>query len=265
MFEMAEELIIIISSSLFLLIVFTFLFSFVLKYQRKALNFLKEKELLQASFNQTLLESQLEIREQTLQYISGELHDNVGQLATLLKVTLNTISLENTETAQAKLSDSKDIVKVLITEVKSLSVSLGSDRVLRDGLVSALEAEISRINRTALLSVTLSQEVELVLTESSSIILYRMLQEILNNMIKHSKARNIILKIGCESDVTSIVVADDGVGFDVAKEMRDRKGSGLANLQKRAAMLNGQLKIESTLGEGSRFTIYLSTQQSGQA
>src|SRR5678816_1093299 len=86
-----------------------------LLYSRKQLRNKQEKERIQSQFAQALLQSQLEIQEQTLQHISRELHDNLGQVASLIKINLNTIKLAETGKAEQKIENTKELTRQLIT------------------------------------------------------------------------------------------------------------------------------------------------------
>lgn len=256
--EMGTEIIIIAASSVFVFILLVFLFGFVLKYQRKVLSFEREKELMRSKFNQTLLQSQLEIQEQTLQHISNELHDNLGQIASLIKINLHTIPLDNKEKAAEKLADTRELTRNLITDIKSLSVSLGTDHISRTGLAKMLEIEMKRIGKTEQFITHFEQDVDkLVIPDGKAIILYRIVQEVLNNTVKHSDARNIRVKLSGNEKTVNLEISDDGKGFDVADKIKSSEGAGLHNLQKRAALINASLNINSAIGSGCIVTIKL--------
>jgi two-component system NarL family sensor kinase len=245
-------ILIIVGSGLFLLIAF-FLLLFVSYFYRKKKNILLEKELLKKVFNENLLQSKLEIKEQTLQHISYELHDNLGQIASLVKINLNTISLQDPVMAGQKLRDTKDLMRQLIGDIKALSVSLGSDSAVRKGLVWALQFEKERIEKTGQFAVSFTGPDELLdINTDRAIILYRMAQEVLNNSIKHSKAKHIdiILKVSGKS--ITLALNDDGSGFDPES---NRQGAGLFNLQHRAALIGARLKIDSSVGKGTAVSI----------
>ncbi len=209
----------------------------------------------QATFKNTLLSSQLEIREQTLQYIGKELHDNLGQVASLLKINLNTIQLDNPEKAQEKIDNTKELTKQLILDIKSLSVSLGGDRIIQKGLLKAIETEIEHLNKTGQFTAILAVEGEIpVIDNDTSVILFRMVQESLNNMVKHSNAKHINVEADGKGNLFTLAVTDDGDGFDVAEEMNSG-GAGLHNLHNRASLIKAKLDISSAIGKGTRISI----------
>lgn len=253
----ADILIAIIAGSLLLFLLCTFIIAFLTLYQRKRQFYKIEKQKLQAEFAQTLLQSQLEIQEQTLRHISHELHDNLGQVASLIKINLTTLQFDDTIKAIEKIENTKDLTRQLIADLKSLSVSLGTDRITQTGLVKALETEVERLNKTEQFIASLTQEGNIpVLDNDKSVILYRMAQEILNNMVKHSGANQITILLKASGNLFTLAFSDDGVGFDV-EEKKNSGGAGLLNLQNRARLINAQLIIDSTPGNGTHVTVEL--------
>lgn len=222
--------------------------------RRKKL-FEQEKKHLQFQYNEQLLQSQLEIQEQTLQQISRELHDNFGHIASLIKINLNTLKLENTEKAVAKIEDTKELTRQLITDIKSLSLSLNGDRIAKTGLVAALQMEVERLDKTGLFTASFVQNGSLpVIENDKATIIFRMAQEVLNNMAKYSEAKYINVNLNVTDNLFTLAFNDDGKGFNVADKIQNG-GAGLTNLQKRAALINANLTIQSAPGEGTNITI----------
>ncbi|MBG9377179.1 sensor histidine kinase [Panacibacter sp. DH6] len=213
---------------------------------------------MQKLYAEQLLQSQLEIQEQTLQHISKELHDNLGQVASLIKINLYTIGLDEKDKAAQKLDDTRELTKQLITDLKALSVSLGADRIAQTGLAKALETEIDRLNKTGQFKATFEQQGILPnVHNDTAIILYRMAQEVLNNMVKHSNAQHITFKLSFIDNLIILAISDDGNGFDIDEQMKNGNGAGLHNLQKRATLINATLTMQSIIGQGTQVTIEL--------
>ena len=226
-------------------------------YSKKQMRNKKERERIQSQFAQTLLQSQLEIQEQTLRHISHELHDNLGQVASLIKINLTTLQLDDTAKAIEKIEDTKDLTRQLIADLKSLSVSLSADRIAQTGLAKALETEVDRLNKTGQFIATLTQEGQLPTIENDkAVILFRMAQEILNNMVKHSGAKQITILLKASVNLFTLAFSDDGIGFNIDEKMNSG-GAGLLNLQNRARLINAQLTMQSTPGNGTSVTVEL--------
>ena len=131
----ADIILAIFVATTVLLILSSFGIIFTIIYKKKQHAHQNERKLLQVRFQEELLKSQLEIKEGTLRYIAYELHDNLGQIASLIKINLNTLSLTDEEKAARKIEDTKDLVRQLIYDLKSLSMSLNSDRVIQVGII----------------------------------------------------------------------------------------------------------------------------------
>lgn len=247
---------IILATILILVLVGFIILNLIFYYSKRKKHF-ESQQRLELHFSQTLLQSQLEIQDQTLQHISRELHDNLGQIASLIKINLNTIQLENTAKAAQKIEDTKELTRQLITDLKGLSVRLNSDRITQFGLIKTLQAEVERINKTDAFSADFSfAGADPTLSPEKSIILYRMIQEIINNIIKHSEAKHIDIKLNAAENLFILVFKDDGIGFNVDEKLNNG-GAGLLNLQNRAKLINAQLTIQSTPGNGTVFTIQM--------
>lgn len=236
---------------IFSLFVFIFLIAFVIRYRNR----IREHHRLKIQFSQALLQSQLEIKEQTLNHISRELHDNLGQVASLIKINLFTIKLSDTQKAEEKIEQSKELIRQLLVDLKTLSVNLGSDRVNEMGLVKALESEATRLNKTGVFHAVFSNPGHIpVMDAGKAIILFRMYQEVLNNIVKHSGAKHIKIVITSNEKFITLAVSDDGIGFNVTEQINSG-GAGLLNLQNRAKLINAYLTIQSAPGNGTQVII----------
>lgn len=216
-----------------------------------------ERELIKKEYNENLLQSQIEIQEQTLRHVSHELHDNLGQIASLIKINLNTLNLDDSSKAIQKIEDTKTLTRQLISDLKSLSVGLGSDHLSKTGVIKALEIEIERLNKTGQFTATFSNDAgDIHIPADKAIILYRMVQEILNNCIKHANAKNIDLHLQHHNQENKYILAirDDGVGFSIQDSGSDTS-AGLKNLHNRAQLINANLNFYSTPGKGTEVII----------
>lgn len=208
-------------------------------------------------FRQELAKAQLEIKEQTLRDIAYELHDNLGQVASLIKINLNTLQLSDYEKSTQKIEDTKELVRQLILDLKSLSISLNSDRVVQLGFFKIVEQEVERLNKLGQLRVELTQEGPApIINSNTTVILYRMVQELLNNILKHSAASQVTISLVASKNYFTLVIFDNGTGFDLTEKLKSG-GSGLLNLQGRAKLIGADLSIKSTPGEGTQVRIEL--------
>lgn len=241
----------VVTFFVFMLLIFFIVITLAIRYRKRK----KENEILRVEFSEQLLKSQLEIQEQTLQFVSRELHDNIGQVASLIKINLNTMQVENMGVLETKITDTKELVKQLITDLKVLSSSLSGDKMTKVGLMKALQNEADRLNRTGMFKAHFVQETNIPpIHDDKAIILYRMAQEVLNNALKHSGAKEISLHADIDGNNKFILtISDDGRGFDVEEKLKDVNdtGNGLLNLQQRAKVINGSITFKSVPGSGS--------------
>ena len=244
------------AATLVLLILSSFGIIFTIIHKKKQQANKNEKNLLKTRFQEELLQSQLEIKEQTLQHLAYELHDNLGQVASLIKINLNVLKLDDHAQATQKIEDTKELIRQLITDLKLLSVRLGSDKVTKLGIIKGLENEVERLNKTGLFKTTLQHYGAIpALDSNTTIILYRMVQEIINNIIKHSGAKTIDVSLKVVRNFFTLVINDDGLGFNMDEELTN--GSGLTNLHNRAKLINATLLIDSSPKKGTKILIEL--------
>lgn len=224
---------------------------FIVVYRRKQRNFEWER----AAFRQALLKTQVEIKEQTLRDISRELHDNFGQIASLVKINLNLVLPGLSPEDSEKVAESLELVKQLINDIKSLSVSLNSENLDRFGLLKMMEKDMERYRKATGMEIIFSGPPELPGIENATeIFLYRMSQEIFNNIIRHADASVVEVKIEKVDNDLIFYVSDNGRGFEYSI---DHGGSGLANLRNRSRMIGAELEIKSAPDRGTTITLEL--------
>ena len=253
---MKDVEIFIITGAILTLLFVVFIVSFLLANQKRHFGYLKEKEDQKKRFEEILLRSQLEIREQTLQHLSYELHDNIGQVASLIKIYLNTLVVEDAQ-AKSRIEETKDLVRQMISDLKSLSLSFNSERVSHMGLSKALEFEVDRLNRIGHFAATIELGgVDPILDPSAVTIIFRMAQEAINNAVKHSGASKVDISLKGTEKMIILSIRDDGVGFD-RNGIIAKGGSGLNNLESRAKLIGARLELRSSHGNGTEIQIEL--------
>ena len=219
-------------------------------YSRKQQKNKIEKLKMKTQFDQELLRTQLEIQEQTLKTISEEIHDNVGQVLSLAKLNLNTFE-NNT---QQKLQDTKNLISKAINDLRDLSRSMHGDRIAELGLHQSLADELQILENSGEFKTHLQITGETYkLLPQKEMVLFRIVQEALNNCIKYSKAKNISIGLDYGKENFSLTVTDDGIGFDT----HVKTGIGLKSMQNRATLIGGEFSIQSSPGKGTIIIIKL--------
>lgn len=245
----------------FLVIVAIGIIVMVLVYQKKQLQYIGEKKQLKDTFEKEILESKLEIQEQTLKNISQEIHDNIGQVLSLVKLNINTMNHKEPELLQDKIADSRKLITKVIQDLRDLSRSLNTDYIMESGLSKAVEYELSMIKKSGEFQVTFDTEGnQYRLENQQELILFRIVQEALHNIIKHSKATKIGVSILFEPGLFTLKISDNGIGFDASQLENDNYnnfGLGIRNMYSRAKIINTSFKLTSTIDEGTVITITL--------
>lgn len=248
----------IISTLLILaLVVFTILI--LLLYQKKQVAFLKSVESLKLDHEKNILKTQLEIQEQTFQNISREIHDNIGLSLTLAKLNLNILTFENLERSKELVTSSVDLISKSINDLSDISKSLNSEAISQQGFLNALQLELERLKK--LKSFTVDFEIygnPVYFDSQKELVLFRIVQEALNNIIKHADAKNIFMGITFNSTSVRLSIKDNGKGFcynSNIKSFRENMKSGLSNMKLRSTLINGSMEIESEIGKGTTITV----------
>lgn len=241
-------------SIFFILLIAIIIITAILYYNKRR----SHKEDL-ASFQNILLQTQFEIQEQTLQTIGTDLHDNIGQLLSLTSLTLNSIELDNPDKARQKVDAAIELNLKSIKEMRQLGKLLHGEQLLKQGLEEAIRSEINWIEKSGRFAISYNVCGEKCLTSNADkdLILFRIMQEILNNIIKHSGAGEITIKLDYSEGGIRLQVIDNGEGFEIDQLPEEQKGMGLKNIQKRAEIVGGTVFIQSQRGEGTCIDIFI--------
>lgn len=207
---------------------------------------------MEADYEKELRMVENEVQERVLANVARELHDNVGQRLTVLKMHLERHKIMHRELMQEIEPISSDI-DTTILELRQISKSLNSDLLESIGLLQAMREEVARLRRFSTFEIHWRADDEPQLQKDGRIMMFRIFQEIINNLLKHADCQNVYITVRTGNGFM-LEVQDDGRGFNVDEKMTS--GSGLRNMIKRAAIANIKGEIESHPGQGTtcRFT-----------
>lgn len=219
-----------------------FIFLVFLIYKKR-----QNKHLQQiAEMKNELLRSQLEIQEQTLRTISQEIHDNIGQVLSLAKLQLHSLQVQNQW--QKALQPTTELISKSIGDLRDLSKSLHPDRIADIGLAESIKQELQYLQKTNTIKTVFLHSGKLQkLSLEKEIIIFRMFQEMMNNVMKHSQAATLKVELIYTEDNLKLTVEDDGKGFDVDTP----SGIGFTSLRTRAKLINANLQVNSTHAKGT--------------
>ena len=237
---------IVICSTLFLVVLIYSLYTLLKLYDKKSKEYLLDMDNIKLTHDKNLLATQVEIQEQTFENIAREIHDNIGQKLSLIKLNLNTLSLNQRGKDLDKINLSANLISTVINDLRDISKSLGSDSILANGLVKAIETELGQLSNSGKYEIVLDVHGEQIFLErKKELILYRIVQEALNNIMKHADASSISIDIYFEEKILLIKIQDDGTGFISGQ---NPNGAGLKNMQKRVGLIDGEVEIITNPG-----------------
>lgn len=236
-----------------------FIVTILFLYKKKQFAYYKTIEELKLDYEKNLLHTQLEIQEQTLQHISREIHDNINLSLTLAKLNLNTLDWSYADKAKMKIESSLQQISKSIVDLSDLSKGMNSELIKNQGLIEVLKKEAERLRELNLF------ELDYVITgnpvfmdSQKELVIFRIIQEAFNNIIKHAKATSVKLNLEYDFDHINVLIADNGRGFskDIVEQNRNKESNaGLNNMQKRAALFNGRTIIDSALDSGTNIFV----------
>jgi signal transduction histidine kinase len=220
---------------------------------KKKSHLLLSQQRKEAVFEQELAISQVEIKEQTLNYIGQELHDDLGQKLSVARLMTNKIQTATDEEKKNITQEINMLIGECIQDIRNLSKVFISKQVKHFGFVESLEREIFRIERLQLMEVDYkNNNHDLELNSDHALILFRIIQECITNVIKHSKSNKMKVHIKDQLNCIEIKIKDYGIGFN---EKLNDDGSGLKNIKNRANIINANFEIYSSENHGTEITI----------
>lgn len=248
----STTLIILITTFTVIILVVVIIIIFSI-FQNRKVKFQYEQKEAEQRFEEEIIKSQLETREQTLQNISWELHDNVGQLLSVARMQLNMLQPTVAENQKNLVQETGEIISKSLQEIRTLSKLLNPEVVKNIGILDAVKLEVDRFNRLNFINATLNVLGEPVpIDHKDEIILFRILQEFLSNSVKHSKTDKLEVTLNYTDKSLVIIAQDFGVGFD---DNTVKKGSGLLNMQSRAKLIYTDFQLKSDKEKGVSLTL----------
>jgi signal transduction histidine kinase len=221
-----------------------------------------EKELRSSEERFRILSGKLiEAQEAERRHIARELHDEIGQALTAVKINLQAIQRSSHDEIVSPLNESIGIAEIALQQVRSLSLNLRPS-VLDDlGLLAALRWYLDRQSqRGGFVGELIAEPPATQLSSHSQTTCFRIIQEALNNVVRHAKAQKVTVKLQQHEAQIYLAICDDGIGFDVqVARVRARLGEslGLLGMEERVLLSGGQMTIESILGSGTKIQVWL--------
>ncbi len=235
-----------ISGTILLMLFVFFIVIYLVVQKQKQNKYYLEKNRMIFDHQNKILIARTEEQERTMDQMSKEIHDNVGQLLNFTKMNMRVIAKYATDNEQKILIDkAMSLLDQVIKDTHNISHSLNSGFIKANGLISVLEEELECIN----ISKELQCKIEVVgdhkaFDPKKELLIYRIAQEAIHNITKHAKASQLCIKLNYERDDFSMSISDNGIGFGKDK-IYELNGIGFQNMLHRAMLLNGSLDIDS--------------------
>lgn len=259
--KFSEVVLILVGSTLIIMVLIVLVITALFINQKRKFRHKLEITDLRNEYDRELLQTQLEIQSQTFETISRELHDNVGTLLSIAMVHLRS-QPDPVSNTTARMVEVENLVNEAMDTLRDISRSLNPESITRTGWQQSFLHELERIDRSKLFSIQSSVSGQpFTLEDSKQIILFRILQEAMNNIVKHAEATAVNVDITYTADELNITITDNGKGMEQTALLPVAGGAGLRNMKARAVMLAATLDISSANGHGT--TIHIRYRQNG--
>jgi signal transduction histidine kinase len=247
----------VLVSTLLILLMTSFIITIIYLYRKKQLAYFRTIEELKHDHDKNLLHTQLEMQEQTLQHVSREIHDNISLSLTLAKLNLNTLDWNFADKVRNQINCTLEQISKAIVDLSDISKGLNSELITNQGLIEVLKNEMNKLRDLNLFELNFRITGNPVFMDSQKeLVIFRIIQEAFNNIIKHAKASAVKLSLEYNIDHVNVSIVDNGKGFcKEAVEQHKKLNAGLSNMQKRAMLFNGRTVIESQIGLGTTILV----------
>ncbi len=216
-----------------------------------------EKELSQQKIaeQKRLMQAMIDAEEKERHKLGLELHDNVNQILSVVRMYLSILNSEQ-RLEEITLPKTMALLNDAITEIRHLSHSLAVSYKFETGLSGTLEDMVETIQATRgfTISLTLPSRLDDLTSVRQKLAVYRIVQEQLNNVVKHAQATKVSIMVALTQDELRLEITDNGKGFQPAKA---KKGLGLSNITNRAEALAGKATVWSKPGKGTKLEVVI--------
>ncbi len=217
--------------------------------------FLKQQKKI-AAWEKSRIKAEIDTLENERKRIAGDLHDELGPMLSAIKLQVNHIEPED-ETEKLILEKSSAQIDEIIQRFREISYALLPNTLVRKGLLKAVEEFIGKMMESSSIKINFRYNEIFSLSAENEINIYRIIQEITHNTLKHAGATQLDISFFKQGSELILQTKDDGAGFNYAIESTAANGLGLLNLQSRVSVLNAQLNVNSEPGKGASYQIII--------
>lgn len=229
--------------SLLIAVIIIFFVVSIILYHRRYIKLQRER-----------ITAEITILENERKRIATDLHDSAGPLLSTVKLILNSIDAQS-EHDKNIIAKSSRYIDETITNLRQISHNLLPNALERRGLVEATREFIQQVSEQQPLAIELRTKGDIRVQPEKAIHIFRIIQEIVQNTLKHAKAKQLQISLSQDDGLLMLLIREDGAGFDVRKAKTASTGLGMKSLEIRTDIMHGSLAIESTPGQGTHYLI----------
>jgi signal transduction histidine kinase len=229
--------------SVLIAIIIIFFAVSIIRYHRRYVRLQRER-----------ITAEINLLENERKRIATDLHDSTGPLLSTVKLMLNSMDADSEED-RLLIARSGKYIDETITTLRQISHNLLPNTLERRGLIEATREFVQQVSAQKQLNIQLHTSGDIKVSSEKAIHIFRIIQEIVYNTIKHAHAGQLQIAINLEGDHLLLLIREDGDGFDVKKAKEESSGLGMKSLEIRADILQGVLSINSAPGQGTHYFI----------
>lgn len=247
----AEIVLVFIVGTLGMIILAGAIFFFFITYQKRLLKKELEINKIKAEQQEEILQNTVLAQEKERKRIAQDLHDEVGAMLSVVKLNISRFERKAEDPSSKEIAaETKTYLDELITQVRRISRALMPPSLEKLGLDYAIEELVNWVNKTGQIEVKYWKSGDLLrFNNKKELAVFRIIQELLNNAIKHAQASTVVIKARYSAGGLAVSVCDNGIGFDLDK--MTKTGLGLRNLESRTQILDARIKMKSKSGKGT--------------
>jgi signal transduction histidine kinase len=233
----------VVSTSVIIALIIMFFVISVVRYHRRYIRLQKD-----------MIRAEITMQELERKRIANDLHDSLGPLLSSVKLymqSIENISAENREL----LNIANTHIDDTITGLRQISYNLSPEGLSRNGVIKTIEEYLFRINSAKTLEIDFDAKLDIKLPQTIEIHLFRIIQEIVNNTMKHAMAKNLRLIIAFAGKQVTVMSIDNGKGFNPTETGKETRGLGLSSIRSRCEILNASLTLTSDVNHGCTYLI----------
>lgn len=223
-------------------IIIAYFFVSIVRYHKRYIKLQKER-----------LDAEIQMQENERKRIANDLHDSIGPMLSAVKININCVTAHTIED-ELIIKKSSGYIDDIINNLRRISHNLLPNTLERQGVIEALREFIDNLPNKTSPYFTLDAPDKIRIATEKGVHIFRILQEIIHNTIKHSNSMTMQITISEENGILLIVTKDNGVGFNMDNKTKESNGLGLKSIRSRVELLNGKITLKSELQKG---TIYI--------